>query len=92
MQKKSNLTKEIDSLDMMINALAVELAGQMDSKAQTEESRKLVTEIEQAIDELRLARGVRKMLLSAFAGSDAVEKRVNNRVSRKSSVRLSPAA
>jgi hypothetical protein len=92
MQKKSDLTREIDSLDMMINALAVELAEQIDCKAQTEGSRKLITEIEQAIDELRLARGVRRMLLSAFAGTDTVEKRINNRVSRKSSVRLSPAA
>ncbi len=92
MQKKSNLTKEIDILDMMINALALELAEQLDSKAQTEESRKLLGEIETAIDEMRFARGVRKMLLSAVAGSDAVENRINNRVSRRSSVRLSPAA
>lgn len=92
MQKKSKLAKEIDSLDMMINALAVELAEQIDSKAQAVESRKLITEMEQAIDDLRLERGVRKMLLSAFAGSDAVDTGINNRVSRKSSVRLSPAA
>ena len=92
MQRKSNLTKEIDTLDMMINALAVELAEQLDSKAQTDESRKLIGEIETAIDEMRFERGVRKMLLNTFAGSDEVEKRINNRVSRKSSVRLSPAA
>ena len=92
MQRKSDLTKEIDTLDMMINALAVELAEQGDCNLQTDESRKLIAEIETAIDEMRFARGVRKMLLSALAGSDAVEKRIQNRVSRKSSVRLSPAA
>ena len=92
MQRKSNLAKEIDTLDMMINALTVELAEQLDCDAQTGESRKLIGEIETAIDEMRFERGVRRMLLSTFAGSDEAEKRINNRVSRKSSVRLSPAA
>jgi hypothetical protein len=92
MQRKSDLTKEIDTLDMMINALGVELAEQLDCNLQTDETRKLIAEIETAIDEMRFARGVRKMLLIALAGSDVVEKRNNNRVSRKSSVRLSPAA
>lgn len=92
MQRKSNLTKEIDTLDMMINALAVELAEQLDCKAQTDESRNLIAQIETAMDEMRFARGVRKMLLSAAAGSEAVEKRMNNRVSRRSSFSLLPAA
>ena len=97
MQKESNLAKEINSLDMMINALAVELATQLGARAQTAEARKLVSEITEALEELRLARGVRKLLLSASAGnSAAVENNAvennNNRISRKSSVRLSPAA
>ena len=93
MQKESNLVKEINSLDMMINALAIELAEQLSLKTPTAESRKLVGEITDALEELRLSRGVRKMLLCAVAGnSTAVEKKINNRTSRKSSVRLSPAA
>lgn len=93
MHKKTDLIKEIDSLDMVINALTVELAEQLDTKAQSDQLRKLVGEITEALDELRLARGVRKLLLSAYAGSStAVEKKINNRVSRRSSVKLSPAA
>ena len=93
MKKESNLIKEIISLDMMINALAIDLAEQLGSNAQTAQSHKLVREITDALEELRLRRGVRKMLLSAYAGSStAVEKKINNRTSRKSSVRLLPAA
>ena len=93
MKKEANLIKEINSLDMMINALAIELAEQLSSKTQTAESRKFVGEITEALEGLRLRRGVRKLLLSAFAGSSmAVEKKINNRTSRRSSVRLSPAA
>jgi hypothetical protein len=93
MQKRTDLIKEIDSLDMVINALTVELAEQLDTKAQSDQLRKLVGEITEALDELRLARGVRKLLLSAYAGSSTtVEKKINNRISRRSSVKLSPAA
>lgn len=93
MKKEANLIKEITTLDMMINAVAVELAEQLGSKSQTAESRKLVSEITDTLEELRLRRGVRKMLLSALAGSStAMEKRIGNRTSRRSSVRLSPAA
>lgn len=93
MQKESNLVKEINSLDMMINALAIELAEQLNTETPTAVSRKLVGEITYALEELRLRRGVRKMLLCAVAGdSTAVDKKINNRTSRKSSVRLSPAA
>ena len=91
MKKEANLIKEITSLDMMINALAIELAEQSSMRTQTVESRKLVTEITDALEELRLRRGVRKMLLSAFAGSStAVEKKIST--IRRPSVRLSPAA
>lgn len=93
MHKRTDLIREIDSLDMVINALTVELAEQLDTKAQSDQLRKLVGEITEALDELRLARGVRKLLLSAYAGSStAVEKKINNRISRRSSVKLSPAA
>jgi hypothetical protein len=77
----------------MISALAGELAEQLGSKSQTVESHKLVGEITVALEELRLRRGVRKMLLSAYAGSSkAAEKKINNRALRRPSVRLSPAA
>ena len=93
MKKEATLIKEIASLDMMINAVAVELAEQLNSKSQTAESRKFVREITESLEELRLQRGVRKMLLSAFAGSPtAIEKKINDRASRRSSVTLSPAA
>ncbi|HJQ69723.1 MAG TPA: hypothetical protein VKA70_12160 [Blastocatellia bacterium] len=93
MNRESNLIKEIASLDMMINALAVELAEQLGSKSRTAESRKLIGEITDALEELRLRRGVRKMLLSASVGSStAVEKKLGIRAGRRSSVRLSPAA
>ncbi|HEX5736540.1 MAG TPA: hypothetical protein VF131_27155 [Blastocatellia bacterium] len=92
MKKEANLIKEINSLDMMINALAIELAEQLSAKTRTAESQKLVGEITDSLEELRLRRGVRKMLLSAFAGSStAVEKKINRAI-RRPTVRLLPAA
>ena len=68
MKKEADLIKEITSLDMMINALAIELAEQSGSKTKTAESRKLVRQMTDALEELRLRRGVRKMLLERIRG------------------------
>ena len=57
-----NLTKEIGELDMLINAVSCEIAGHISSNGQD----KVFIEMQEALDELRLARGVRLMLLNAF--------------------------
>jgi len=57
-----NLTKEVGELDMLINAVSSEIAEHVSSNGHDE----VLTEMQEALDELRLARGVRLMLLNAF--------------------------
>lgn len=68
----ANLTKEVGELDMLINAISSEIAEHMSSNGQD----KVLTEMQEALDELRLARGVRLMLLNAF------DRRVNTYATR----------
>jgi len=57
-----NLTKEIGELDMLINAVSSEIAEHISSNGYD----RVLIEMQEALDELRLARGVRLMMLSAF--------------------------
>ena len=57
-----NLTKEIGELDMLINAVSSEIAEHLLSNGHDE----VLIEMQEALDELRLARGIRLMLLNAF--------------------------
>ena len=72
MVKMGNLTKEVGELDMIINAISSEIAEHVSSNGQD----KVLTEMQEALDELRLARGVRLMLLNAF------DRRVNSYATR----------
>ena len=62
MMNMQNLTKEIGELDMLISAISSEIAEHISSNGQD----KVLIEMQEALDELRLARGVRLMLLNAF--------------------------
>lgn len=67
-----NLTKEVGELDMLINAISNEIAEHVLLNGQDN----VFTEMQEALDELRLARGVRLMLLNAF------DRRVNSYATR----------
>ena len=68
MIKMENLTKEVGELDMLITAISNEIAEHVSLNGQD----KVFTEMQEALDELRLARGVRMMLFNAF------DRRVNS--------------
>jgi putative NADH-flavin reductase len=63
MMIKVDLKKEVGSLDILIAALSAEMVETPQVEA---EDIKLVKEMQEALDQLRQERGVRKMLLSAF--------------------------
>ena len=63
---KENLTKEVCDLDMLIGAVSREIAVQKLSNILGEPAEELLKEMQEALRELRLARGVRLMLLNAF--------------------------
>lgn len=67
-----NLTKEIGELDMLINAVSGEIAEHLSSNGHD----KVLSEMQEALDGLRLARGVRLMMLNAF------DRRVNPHATR----------
>ena len=63
---KEILTKEVGDLDMLISAVSNEIVEQQSSNDRSQSARELLKEMQEALDELRLARGVRLMLLNAF--------------------------
>jgi hypothetical protein len=65
-----DLRKQVDSLDMMIKALSDELHHQP-RRAHSRSQRKLLTEMEEALRELRTERGMCKVLLTACEGQEA---------------------
>ena len=66
MLNKENLTKEVCDLDMLIGAVSREIAVQKLSNVLGEPADELLKEMQEALRELRLARGVRLMMLNAF--------------------------
>lgn len=66
MLNKSVLKKELGSLDMLISALSDELVRQPEARSQSGPAKILLKEMEEALCELRQARGIRKMLLTAI--------------------------
>jgi hypothetical protein len=66
MLNMENLTKEVGELDMLISAVSNEIAEQLSSNRQGGAEEMLLTEMQEALCELRLERGVRLMLLNAF--------------------------
>lgn len=67
-----NLTKEVGELDMLISAVSSEIAEHASMYGHDE----VLIEMQEALDELRLARGVRLMLFNAF------DRRVNRYATR----------
>jgi hypothetical protein len=66
MLNKEILTKEVSELDMLINAVSSDIAQQLALKNRSDATEELLEEMHEALVELRLARGVRVMLLNAF--------------------------
>lgn len=66
MLNKTDLKKELGSLDMLISALSDELVRQPEMKAQSDIANTLLREMEEALCELRQARGLKRMLLTAI--------------------------
>ncbi|HKP86734.1 MAG TPA: hypothetical protein VJZ26_11590 [Blastocatellia bacterium] len=66
MLNREILTKEVYDLDMLISAVSSEIAEQQSSNDRSESGDELLKEMREAVSELRLARGVRLMLLNAF--------------------------
>ncbi len=66
MLMKSNLKREVGSLDILISAISDELTNQPERSAHASTESNLVKEMEEALCELRQARAYRKVLLSVF--------------------------
>jgi hypothetical protein len=80
MLNKTELKKELGSLDMLISALSAELVRQPDMKSQSDIADTLVREMEEALWELRQARGLKRMLLTAIESRpDAVIGEITSR-------------
>ena len=89
MLNKYDLMKEVGSLDMLISAVSYDLAEQQKGSASPSE---LLTEMEEALCELRKARGFRKVLLTVLdnRGSAATRKSGRKAVGIKKDVSRVP--
>jgi hypothetical protein len=68
MQRHQHLTEEVGTIDRLIAAISSEIESE---RAATGQRHELLREMEDAIAELRLARGVRLMLLNAYGDTTA---------------------
>ncbi len=66
MLNKIDLRKQVSSLDVMIRALSDELLREPKKDSGNDAQKKLLAEMEEALRELRQARGIRKVLLTAL--------------------------
>jgi hypothetical protein len=74
MLKKWDLNKEAGSLEMLITAISTDLMNEKTSDSQAKE--KIVKEMEEALCELRQARGMTKFLLYAIENHNRLSRRV----------------
>lgn len=72
MINKIDLKKEVGSLDMLISVLSDEL-NREPLTGSADESGRLLEEMKEALDQLRQARGLRKMWVVALEGQNAFE-------------------
>jgi hypothetical protein len=79
MQRHQYLTEEVGKLDRLISAIASEVETE---RAATNHRDELLREMEDALAELRLARGVRLMLLNAYGVVTAPEAQRHSRSHR----------
>lgn len=66
MLNKVDLRKQVSSLDVMIRVLSDELMHEPKKDSGSDSQKKLLAEMEEALCELRQARGIRKVLLTAL--------------------------
>jgi hydrogenase maturation factor HypF (carbamoyltransferase family) len=66
MLKKVDLRNQVSSLDAMIRVLSDELTHEPKKDSASDAHKKLLVEMEEALRELRQARGIRKVLLTAL--------------------------
>jgi hypothetical protein len=83
MLSKSDLRREVGSLEVLINVISSELNGARNAPAT------LAKEMEEALEELRLARGLRKILLTALDDNSDINL---ESADKGRSSRLTPAA
>jgi len=66
MLNKSDLQKQVCSLDLLIRVISFEMVKEPDYHRQGETQSTLIKEMEEALCQLRQARGLRKILLTAL--------------------------
>jgi len=89
MQRDQHLAEEVGTLDRLIAAIANEIETERTVTAPRDG---LLLEMEDAIAELRLARGVRLMLLNAYGMPPAGAARSHNRGAHSHAARWSRAS
>lgn len=89
MQRKQDLADEVGTLDRLIAAIATEVEVE---RAAAAPRHGLLREMEDAIAELRLARGVRLMLLNAYGIQPAGASRRHGRAAQGHAVAGWPRA
>ncbi|MEW6126568.1 MAG: hypothetical protein AB1757_05970 [Acidobacteriota bacterium] len=80
MLKKWDLNKEAGSLEMLITAISTDLVKEKNVTAQGTSREKVVREMEEALCELRQARGMTKFLLYTLE-HHRLSRRINKRTS-----------
>jgi hypothetical protein len=89
MQRHQHLTEEVGKIDRLIAAIASEIEFE---RSATHHQDELLREMEDAIAELRLARGVRLMLLNAYGDTTTAAARRHSRAVRsRRAIDWSPA-
>ena len=88
MQRDQHLAEEVGTLDRLIAAIANEIEME---RAATTPRDGLLREMEDAVAELRLARGVRLMLLNAYGIRQTGGERRHSRVAHQHAARWSRA-
>jgi hypothetical protein len=73
MLNKSDLQREVSSLDILISVLSSEIVREPGYGTPRESSSLLMKEMEEALYQLRQARGLRKVLLTALDNSCDIE-------------------
>lgn len=75
MLTKWDLNKEAGSLEMLIAAISTDLMNEKKSTSQSQAREKVVREMEEALCELRQARGMTKFLLFALENQNRLSRR-----------------
>lgn len=76
MLTKYDLQREVGSLELLISALSNDLVNEKNDETQAATANLLVREMEEALTQLRQARGMKKVLLLALADNATGEKSI----------------